>query len=539
MDIISATRAIRARPVLAYAAAVALAMIALGLRRYFDRTLDSSPYLAFLPVVAASTLIGRRGAGILSALLGAGLAQYYLVAPTGSVIFWHVDWSPLVTYLLSAAAIVALIDLMVSAHETRVNGARALQRMNDELEERVAQRTAALRAEIEEHSAAQAQLRQMQKMESIGQLTGGIAHDFNNMLAIVIGSLDMARRRLNGEEHPKVIENINNATEGARRAAELTARLLAFSRQQALEPRAVEVNKLVTNMSELLRRTLGEHIQIEAVLSGGLWHAFADPGQLENAIVNLAVNARDAMETGGRLTIETCNADLDDRYARNHPEVAPGQYVLVSVTDTGSGMPAEVIERAFDPFFTTKGVGKGTGLGLSQVFGYIKQSGGHVKIYSEVGQGTTIKLYLPRHLGGSAGPTLVRSQDTLPTGSFEQVILVVEDDQEVRRMTVAALEELGYRVFEAASAKEALAIMADVPQLALLFTDIVMPEMNGRELADRARLVKPDLRVLFTTGYTRNAVVHNGVLDTGVVLLTKPFTLEQLALKVSEILDPS
>ncbi|MDX3910946.1 MAG: response regulator [Sphingobium sp.] len=539
MDVIASAQVIRKRPLWGFAIAALLTFLAFLLRIIFGASLDQSPYLAFLAAVGLATLVGGRGTGIFATVLAALLAQCFhgssLSWPT-----WPDEWVPLFVFALTAAAIIAVIHVMQSAHEIRRQSETALQRMNEELEQRVAERTAALQTEISEHTAAQAQLRQMQKMESIGQLTGGIAHDFNNMLAIIMGSLDIARRRLKGDEHPKVAECLDHASEGARRAADLTARLLAFSRQQALEPQALNLNKLVGNMSEMLRRTLGEHIRIETVLAGGLWHAFADAGQLENAIVNLAVNARDAMEGGGRLTIETANADLDDRYALLHDEVAPGQYVLVSISDTGTGMPVEVIERAFEPFFTTKGVGKGTGLGLSQVFGYIKQSGGHVKIYSEIGQGTTIKLYLPRHLGASVPPEGAGDRAILPFAAEGQNnILVVEDDDEVRRMTVAALEELGYKILEASSARQALDIVKEGHAIDLLFTDIVMPEMNGRELADQARALKPDLRVLFTTGYTRNAVVHNGMLDAGVVLLSKPFTLEQLALKVRSLLTPA
>ncbi len=539
MDIIASAQVIRKRPLWGFAIAVLLTFLAFLLRIIFGASLDQSPYLAFLAAVGLATLVGGRGTGIFATVLAALLAQCFhganLSWPT-----WPDKWVPLFVFALTAAAIIAVIHVMQSAHEIRRQSETALQRMNEELELRVIERTAALQTEISEHTAAQAQLRQMQKMESIGQLTGGIAHDFNNMLAIIMGSLDIARRRLKGDEHPKVAQCLDHASEGARRAADLTARLLAFSRQQALEPQALNLNKLVGNMSEMLRRTLGEHIRIETVLAGGLWHAFADAGQLENAIVNLAVNARDAMEGGGRLTIETANADLDDRYALLHDEVAPGQYVLVSISDTGTGMPVEVIERAFEPFFTTKEVGKGTGLGLSQVFGYIKQSSGHVKIYSEIGQGTTIKLYLPRHLGASVQPEGAGDRALLPSAAEGQNnILVVEDDDEVRRMTVAALEELGYKILEASSARQALDIVKDGHAIDLLFTDIVMPEMNGRELADQARALKPDLRVLFTTGYTRNAVVHNGMLDAGVVLLSKPFTLEQLALKVRSLLTPA
>jgi signal transduction histidine kinase/CheY-like chemotaxis protein len=395
-----------------------------------------------------------------------------------------------------------------------------------------------LQGEIQERSVAQGQVRQLQKMEAVGHLTGGIAHDFNNMLAVVIGSLDVARRRLTGSEHPNLLKCIDNASEGAARAAVLTARLLAFSRQQPLEPRVVDANKLVGGMSELLRRTLGETIHVETVLAGGLWRTHADPTQVESALVNLAVNSRDAMSNGGRLTIETSNADLDDRYATSHSEVTPGQYVMISVTDTGEGMRPDVVERAFDPFYTTKDVGKGTGLGLSQIFGFVKQSAGHVKIYSEVGHGTTVKLYLPRYSGDQSIETAVAARSVeLPIGSAEDIVLVVEDEEKVRQVSVDALRELGYTVLQAASPSEALRRQQDHPEIKLLFTDIVMPEMTGRQLADKALEVQPQLKVLYTTGYTRNAVVHNGVIDPGTFFLPKPFTIEQLALKVRQVLD--
>jgi signal transduction histidine kinase len=393
-----------------------------------------------------------------------------------------------------------------------------------------------IRQEMAAREAAEGQVRQMQKMESIGQLTGGIAHDFNNMLAIVIGSLDLARRRIGDPD--KLERLLDNAREGAERAAALTARLLAFSRQQPLAPVAIDANKMVGNMSELLRRTLGEQIEVETVLAGGMWRTYADPSQLENAIINLAVNARDAMPEGGRLTIETGNAHLDDEYARTRNEVSPGQYVVICVTDTGTGMDAATMERAFDPFFTTKEVGKGTGLGLSQVFGFVKQSGGHVGIYSELGEGTTVKLYLPRFAGPAAeGPDPGRHTASLPEGRADEIILVVEDEQRVRHFSVDALRELGYTAISAANGREALEQLALQPQIALLFTDVVMPEMNGRRLADEARALRPDLPILYTTGYTRNAVVHNGMLDAGVAFLPKPFTISQLAWKVREVLD--
>jgi signal transduction histidine kinase/ActR/RegA family two-component response regulator len=398
--------------------------------------------------------------------------------------------------------------------------------------------TAALLVEMEAREAVEAQIRQMQKMESIGQLTGGIAHDFNNMLAIVIGSLDLAERHLSkGDELGKLQRCIDNARDGAERAATLTARLLAFGRLQPLAPVALDANRLVSGMSELLRRTIGEQIAVETVLAGGLWKSYADPGQLENAILNLAVNARDAMPEGGRLTIETANAHLDDDYARGRADVSPGQYVLISISDAGSGMPPEVVERAFDPFFTTKEVGKGTGLGLSQVFGFVKQSGGHVSIYSELGEGTTVKLYLPRHRGGTIVDRPAEADEVLPEGRADEIILVVEDEQRVRHFTVDALRELGYTAISAGGGEVALELLRHQPSIALLFTDIVMPGMDGRRLADQALVIRPDLHILYTTGYTRNAVVHNGMLDAGVAFLQKPFTIAQLARKIREVLD--
>lgn len=410
---------------------------------------------------------------------------------------------------------------------------RVIEQARDEA--RLAAETA--QAEIAAREHAESQLRQLHKMESIGQLTGGIAHDFNNMLAIVIGSLDLAERRI-GADPDRARRSIEHAREGAQRAATLTARLLAFSRQQPLAPVALDANRLVSGMSELLHRTLGEQISVETVLAGGLWNTFADPSQLENALLNLAVNARDAMPDGGRLTIETANSHLDEAYAGSRQEVAPGQYIVICVTDSGTGMPADVVERAFDPFFTTKDVGKGTGLGLSQAFGFVKQSGGHIAIYSEPGDGTTIKLYLPRHTGPVAAQSGERvTVENLPHGSPDEVILVVEDEQRVRHFAVDALQELGYTVISAENGADGLALIARQPRLSLLFTDVVMPQMNGRKLADAAAEIMPGLPVLYTTGYTRNAVVHNGTLDPGVALLAKPFTIAQLAHKVRAVLD--
>ena len=379
-------------------------------------------------------------------------------------------------------------------------------------------------------------LRQSHKMEAVGQLTGGIAHDFNNMLAVVLGSLDLLGRRI-GASDLRAKRYVDAAAEAGKRAASLTQRLLAFSRQQPLQPEPINPNALVRGMSELLTHSLGGAVMVETVLAAGVWSVNADPNQLENVILNLAVNARDAMPEGGRLTIETQNVHIDERYAAANPGVSAGQYVMAALTDSGAGMAKEVMEKAFDPFFTTKAVGKGTGLGLSQVYGFVKQSGGHVKIYSEIGQGTSIKVYLPR-LRGSAAEETKAEADPIPLlGEFSECILVVEDEPAVRQFSVDALSELGYRVVEADGAAAALRILQTDAEIALLFTDVVMPEVNGKKLADEAQALRPGLKVLFTTGYTRNAVVHNGVLDDGVELIGKPFTIEALAAKVRAMLE--
>ncbi|QPC88476.1 PAS domain S-box protein [Mesorhizobium sp. NBSH29] len=403
----------------------------------------------------------------------------------------------------------------------------ALQALNATLEQRVVD-------EVFERTKAEDQLRQVQKMEAVGQLTGGIAHDFNNMLAVIIGGLNLLQRKL-AKGETDVERFVEGAIDGAQRAASLTQRLLAFSRQQPLAPEPLNPNKLVSGMTELLGRTLGEPINVQTVLSAGLWQVRADPGQLENAILNLGVNARDAMPAGGRLTIETSNAYVDDAFAKEYA-ITPGQYVLIAVADTGTGMRPDVIAKAFDPFYTTKSVGKGTGLGLSQVYGFVRQSGGHVKIYSEIDVGTTVKIYLPRHYGEVVEKLVPASVSGNHRGLASEIIMVVEDEDRVRAVSVEALKELGYSVIEAARPSDAIRILED-QKVALLFTDVVMPEMSGRELADLARQMQPGLRVLYTTGYTRNAIVHNGILDHGTSLLSKPFSLDELASKVRHILD--
>ncbi len=411
----------------------------------------------------------------------------------------------------------------------RAAAEQKLRELNATLEQRVEERTAEL---IKTEEA----LRQSQKMEALGQLTGGIAHDFNNMLAVVLGSLALLTKRM-ATDDARVRRYIDAATDGAKRAANLTQRLLAFSRQQPLQPEPIEVNRLVTGMSDLLRHSLGGAVQLETVLAGGLWPVNADPNQLENVILNLAINGRDAMPDGGRMTVETQNAHLDSWYAAEEIGIEPGQYVMIAVTDSGFGMPQAVIDKAFDPFFTTKEVGKGTGLGLSQVYGFIKQSGGHVRIYSEVGQGTTVKLYMPRLHGHKSSSDSGVMQDEMPLGDSHELILVVEDEPAMRQFSVDAVTHLGYRVLEADSGAAALRLLDAHDDIALVFTDIVMPELNGARLAELIREKRPDMRILFTTGYTRNAVVHNGIVDPGVELIGKPFTIEELAARLRTMLD--
>lgn len=393
--------------------------------------------------------------------------------------------------------------------------------------------------DMTEKRAAAELLQQAQKMESIGRLTGGVAHDFNNLLTVIVGNLSTLQRGLSiaDADTAKLRRSADNAMRGARRAESLVQRLLAFSRQQPLDPKPIDLGRLVSGMSDLLRRTLGEAITVESVLGGGLWSALADPNQLELAILNLAVNARDAMPDGGRLTIETANVHLDEKYAASQVEVLPGQYVMVAVTDSGTGMTPEVKARAFDPFFTTKAVGHGTGLGLSQVYGFVKQSRGHVKIYSELGEGTTIKLYLPRAHSVSSWAE-EDDQELQATGAQNETILLVEDDADVRAFGSESLRELGYTVLEAENGQSALKLLDSNRQISLLFTDVGLPGgMNGRELSQQARTRRPGLKVLFTTGYARNAIVHNGRLDPGVELIAKPFTQAALALRLRDILD--
>jgi len=379
----------------------------------------------------------------------------------------------------------------------------------------------------------EAQLRQAQKMEAIGQLTGGVAHDFNNLLTAIYGNLEMARAE---ELSPEVRESIEEALSAAKSAAALTHQLLAFSRRQPLRPRRIDPRKLVQGMEMLIRRTLGERYEVELILSAGQWSCEVDGPQLESAILNLAINARDAMPGGGKITIETSNARIDAEYGAKH-DVDPGQYVLVAVSDSGSGMSPEVQQRAFDPFFTTKGIGRGSGLGLSMVYGFVRQSQGHVKIYSEVGTGTTLKIYLPRSTTDTADvhPWPVAGEDLQGCG---ETIVVVEDETPVRRVSVMLLERLGYTTVDFATAAEALEYLDGDGPVDVLFTDVVLSgEMNGPALAREAVQRRPNIAVLYTSGYTENAIVHHGRLDPGIQLLEKPFTKEALAREVRAALS--
>ena len=408
-----------------------------------------------------------------------------------------------------------------------------LRELTETLEERVTD-------EIERRSIAEEALRQAQKMEAVGQLTGGIAHDFNNLLTVIAGNIDMATRAIgnSGEINPRVARALDGAQKGAQRAASLTQRLLAFARRQPLDPKPIRIDRLIRGMSDLLDRSLGERVEVEFVGAPGLWPVEVDPHELESAIVNLAVNARDAMPEGGKLTIEVSNARLDEAYAARHAEVAPGPYVMLAISDTGKGMPTELLDKVFEPFFTTKEVGKGTGLGLSMVYGLVKQSGGHVKIYSEPDRGTTVKIYLPRLHDEVDAVDAVDPVEALEESDLQELILLVEDDEDVRAYTADCLRELGYRVVEAASGEDAMVFVDQTrEEIDLLFTDVVMPGMTGEELAAELRRERPDLKVLYASGYTRDAIMHSGRLQPGVALLQKPFNLAELARKLRDVLE--
>ncbi|MGE5261071.1 MAG: CHASE3 domain-containing protein [Actinomycetota bacterium] len=443
-------------------------------------------------------------------------------------------------YVLAGLIGVALLTAIILAGVLAVSTRSALQGLLE--------RTSELEEESRLRQEAESTLRQAQKLEAVGQLTGGIAHDFNNLLTIIIGNLDTMRRQLAkapetaAEFAKKLAKPLDSATKGANSAAQLTQRLLAFSRRQALEPARVDLNRLVTDMLEILRRSLGEDFDIETVLGAGLWPSFVDPHQFENALLNLALNAKAAMPMGGHLTIETANTYLDDAYVARFGDFEAGQYVVLCVTDTGTGIRPAVLDRVFEPFFTTKPMGEGSGLGLPMVHGFVKQSGGHIRIYSEEGVGTTVKIYLPRAAGDEKVAAVPAGKparpEPTPNAKKDETVLVVEDNDGVRDYAIEVLEQLGYQVLAASDAKQALHLLSDGARIDLLFTDVVLPgAITGRVLAEQAKDMRPGLRVLYTTGYTRNAIVHQGRLDPDVHLLNKPYTQQDLARKVRERLD--
>jgi PAS domain S-box-containing protein len=461
-----------------------------------------------------------------------GLATEALIGKQIGPFFWQPDDRNARAARLKRDGLITDEALeMVRADGSRISTVHSLQLINFAGEDAILGSF----QDVTERLRLEDQLRQAQKMEAVGQLTGGVAHDFNNLLAVIMGNLELLQEQL--EDESRAAKLLARALAASERGADLTHRLLAFSRRQPLQPIQVDINQLVRGMQDLLVRSLGEDIGIELVGGAGLWQCEVDPGQLENAILNLSINARDAMPGGGRLTIETSNARLDDAYASAQEDVTPGQYVLLAISDTGTGMEKEIIEQAFDPFFTTKDVGKGTGLGLSMIYGFVKQSGGHARIYSEVGVGTTMKIYLPRARGDASTEP---ESDSVPatTAARGETILVVEDDAEVRTVAVSILTELGYDILEAATAAAGLAQLERNPRVNLLIADIVLPGgMGGRELSDKARAILPGLKVLYISGYTEDAVVHHGQLDAGVQLLVKPFRRVDLEVKVRQVLD--
>jgi signal transduction histidine kinase len=420
---------------------------------------------------------------------------------------------------------------------SRKRAEEALQRLNETLERRVADALAERMKEQERLRLTEEALRQSQKMEAVGQLTGGIAHDFNNLLTGIMGSLELLHTRMNQGRLRDADRYILAAQAASRRAASLIHRLLAFSRRQTLDPKPTDVNRLVVGMEELIRRTVGPQIALDVVTAGGLWSTLIDAPQLENALLNLCINARDAMPDGGRITIETANKWLDYR-AASERDLPPGQYLSVCVTDTGAGMTPDVIAQAFDPFFTTKPMGQGTGLGLSMVYGFVRQSGGQVRIYSEVGHGTTMCLYLPRHYASEDDRLAAAPPAEETPGAAGETVMVVDDEPTIRMLLVDVLNGQGYTTVEAEEGATALRMLQSDARIDLLITDVGLPGgMNGRQLADAARVTRPDLKVLFITGYAENAIIGNAQLAPGMQLLTKPFVMEELAGRIRSMID--
>nr|WP_301294634.1 response regulator [Pseudomonas sp. S3E17] len=481
--------------------------------------LHQQPAWSDLPIVLMTHHGGseQNGSSHLSGLLG-------------NVTFLERPFHPVTLISLVSAALrgrrrqYEARDRLIDLSESELR----LQRTLETLEQQVEERTAQLRSNEEA-------LRQSQKMEAVGQLTGGIAHDFNNMLTGIIGSLELLRRRVSRGKLDDLDSLIDLGVTSANRAAGLTHRLLAFSRRQSLDSKPVQINQLVTSMGELLQRSLNESIALDMRLDTQLWTAEADPNQLESALLNLALNARDAMPSGGRLVVETCNRHLDSVFTAAYGTLKPGDYVELSVSDTGCGIPESLMGRVFDPFFTTKPIGQGTGLGLSMIYGFARQSRGHVTLHSEVGKGTTVSLFLPRFVG-EITPDVTVDPALLPIANSGETVLIVEDDPAVRVLVSQVLSELGYAFVEAGDANGALPIIESSQRIDLMISDVGLPGMNGRQLAEIGRQVRPDLKVLFITGYAEHAAVRGGFLDPGMQLITKPFTFDLLTAKVREMI---
>ena len=482
--------------------------------------LHQQPAWSDLPIVLMTHHGGseQNGSSHLSGLLG-------------NVTFLERPFHPITLISLVSAALRGrrrqydARDRLIDLSESELR----LQRTMETLEQQVEERTAQLRSNEEA-------LRQSQKMEAVGQLTGGIAHDFNNMLTGIIGSLELLRRRIARGKLDDLDGLIDLGVTSANRAAGLTHRLLAFSRRQSLDSKPVEINQLVTSMGELLQRSINESIALDMRLHSQLWTAEADPNQLESALLNLVINARDAMPGGGKLVVETTNRHLDNVFTAAYGTLKPGDYVELSVSDTGCGIPEHLMGRVFDPFFTTKPIGQGTGLGLSMIYGFARQSHGHVTLHSEVGKGTTVSLFLPRFVGELQAPEHVNPA-LAPYANAGETVLIVEDDPAVRVLVSAVLNELGYAFVEAADADTALPIIESDQRIDLLISDVGLPGMNGRQMAEIGRQIRPQLKVLFITGYAEHAAVRGGFLDPGMQLITKPFTFDLLTAKVREMIQ--
>ncbi len=514
-----------------YGVAVLTVAAALLLQLALQPLMERESFLLFFVAVVIVAWYGGQGPGLLATILAALVIKF--IEPD----YW-LEWDLASITKLGIFIVAGLLISLLSA--SRKRAAESLRQARDELERQVQERTAELaraneawQLEIAERKRLEEQLLQAQKMETIGRLAGGIAHDFNNLLTAIIGYSSILLRHCS-QDHPLRAE-IEEIEKAGQRAAALTSQLLSFSRKQVLQPRVVDLNSVVTNLERMLRRLIGEDVELVTVLKPELGRVRVDPGQIEQVIMNLAVNARDAMPAGGKLTIETDNVELDEHYAREHVSVRPGPYVMLAVSDTGCGMDKETQAHIFEPFFTTKERGKGTGLGLATVYGIVKQSGGNIWVYSEPGQGTTFKLYFPCVAGQAE--MLTQKTESVSQLRGTETILLVEDDQQVQSLAARVLREQGYKVLETSNGKEALHLAAHyLAEIHLVLTDVVMPGMSGRVLVDHLKSLRPELRVLYLSGYTDDTIVHHRVLDPGASFLQKPFTPQGLARKVREVL---